>query len=703
MWMVNYKKRRSAWLMCLGLCAAIFVACFGTARAQGSTLPEDWAHTWGGSGNDELSGVAADGNGNVYVAGRTGSFGAGGWDVLLLKYSPSGTLLCRQTWGGLNNDNGRDVTFDPSGRFVYVAGWTESSPTGNTDVLLVKFDTNCNFIWAQSWDFGGNEDALRVKVDPSDGNLVIGGRTRVGTNLDDALLMKVAEAGSTPPQVPAWATTWDVSWESTNDIAFGGGGIYSCGQTIPPGGYGIDPYLARYDSNGNLEWLTTWNRTISDSGYSCTSDESGNIYVAVYSVESSQPGSLLKFGSSGVLEWARTWDSGGSQERYRVVVGSDSSIYVVGSTNGFDGVQWDPFLLKYDAAGTLLDSAIRRGTSAWIAWSATAMPGAIVLAGAAANNTGSWLEFPGTPGSGPVTTTLQLVNSVPVSLTPTNVVGTSSVPAGVEDTGGGGFDAFVAKLTLPFLTFPLPNKTAMTAAIKSVFDHSMTGTYCGDEVITAYTGEEGFRLFGSDLVTKFTCSTTGKTNFLYGFRNGSGQSFVVNGHYAGGGKTNFLYYQGHPGYDYITKDQNQDGTLCASYPNSCNSTGKTPVLAAADGTVVCAAGVALTGKQCSGASSKKYNEVKIEHTNGYSTVYLHLSRINVKLGDQVVAGQQIGISGDAGVTGNPHLHFELRRNDGNVPVDPYGWAPNPALPNYGQATDPYRGGEPPVVNANRWK
>jgi probable HAF family extracellular repeat protein len=232
-----------------------------------------------------------------------------------------------------------------------------------------------------------------------------------------------------------------------------------------------------------------------------------------------------------------------------------------------------------------------------------------------------------------------------------------------------------------FLSFPLPNKTAFTAAINTVFDHSSVGNYCANpnqalRAVTAYTGEQGFQPYFSQAYFKFTCSRT--PNKLYGFANGSGKPFMVNGHYAGGGDPNFLYYEGHPGYDYRTKDQNQNGTLCSSYPQPCNATGKTPVLAAAIGTVVCVGSTAAAGYSC-GEGGSTYGEVKIDHGtgngNGYSTVYLHLSKALVKIGDVVAAGQQIGISGDTGpgVTGNPHLHFEVRRNDGNVPVDPYGW------------------------------
>ncbi len=51
--------------------------------------------------------------------------------------------------------------------------------------------------------------------------------------------------------------------------------------------------------------------------------------------------------------------------------------------------------------------------------------------------------------------------------------------------------------------------------------------------------------------------------------------------------------------------------------------------------------------------------VKLAHAWG-ETVYAHFSRVDVKLNDVVVAGQQIGLSGNTGNTTGPHLHFGLR-------------------------------------------
>ncbi|WP_420479366.1 M23 family metallopeptidase [Brevundimonas sp. FT23028] len=58
--------------------------------------------------------------------------------------------------------------------------------------------------------------------------------------------------------------------------------------------------------------------------------------------------------------------------------------------------------------------------------------------------------------------------------------------------------------------------------------------------------------------------------------------------------------------------------------------------------------------------------IEVRHPNGMSTLYGHLSRIDVASGDVVEAGHRIGLVGSTGRSTGPHLHFEVRRGDRQI-------------------------------------
>jgi murein DD-endopeptidase MepM/ murein hydrolase activator NlpD len=88
----------------------------------------------------------------------------------------------------------------------------------------------------------------------------------------------------------------------------------------------------------------------------------------------------------------------------------------------------------------------------------------------------------------------------------------------------------------------------------------------------------------------------------------------------------------------------------------------TPVLAAASGKVIIAQYQRGYG-----------NVVYVDHGNGLSTRYGHLSEINVNVGQSVERGAMVGKVGSTGRSTGPHLHYEVRIN--NQPMNPREYLP----------------------------
>jgi len=86
----------------------------------------------------------------------------------------------------------------------------------------------------------------------------------------------------------------------------------------------------------------------------------------------------------------------------------------------------------------------------------------------------------------------------------------------------------------------------------------------------------------------------------------------------------------------------------------------TPIYAASSGTVTFA-----------GAQGGYGRLVTIRHDGGWVTAYGHMSRMIVRSGQRVSAGQVIAYVGSAGHSTGPHLHFEVRTGGGTVNPLPF--------------------------------
>jgi len=185
-----------------------------------------WQKTWGGSFNDFVSdwtngdrefghGVGVDSSGNIYVTGATFSFGAGSSDVFLLKFNSTGALLFQKTWGGSGEDIGRDLAVDSSGN-IYLTGDTASFGAGDWDVFLLKFNSAGNLQFQKTWGGAGRDGGSGVAVDSTGNVYVTGDTTSFGTGNQDAFLLKFDSTGGLSSQ-KTWGGS-NADWGSDVDV-----------------------------------------------------------------------------------------------------------------------------------------------------------------------------------------------------------------------------------------------------------------------------------------------------------------------------------------------------------------------------------------------------------------------------------------------------------------------------------------------------
>jgi uncharacterized delta-60 repeat protein len=327
-----------------------------------------FAKTYGVTGSDYAYSVQQTSDGGYIVAGGTASFGAGSVDFLLIKTDANGNIIWVKTYGGISYDNARSVQQTSDGGYI-VAGLTSSFGAGNWDVWLIKTDANGNLQWAKTYGGTNYDYAYSVQQTSDGGYIMTGGTASFGAGNWDVWLIKTDANGNLQ-----WAKTYGgtdddyaYSVQQTSD-----GGYILAGVTSSFGAGSWHIWLIKTDAFGNLQWAKTYGVTGSDYAYSVKQTSDGGYILAglTYSFGAGDDDIfLIKTDANGNIIWAKTYGGPGYDEDFSVQQTSDGGYIAAGYTRSF-GAGWDDiFLIKTDANGNLQWAKTYGGTDGDYAYS----------------------------------------------------------------------------------------------------------------------------------------------------------------------------------------------------------------------------------------------------------------------------------------------------------------------------------------------
>jgi hypothetical protein len=322
--------------------------------------------------------IACDSGGNVYICGQSGtsttsmsiydSDGNLSWSVIgsvpLVKYDTYGFVK----WIQRGNANPESITVDRNND-VYI--------TGSTTSALTIIDTDA-ISRLNNFDVRSNGAACVVKLSSSAAPLWL---ARIQSFPSTAIAYSSAldSSGNTYLAGSAAAGSTVVAY-SANGSAFG--------TTIGNSG-GTDAFVAKYDTNGTVQWIARIASAGADVGYGIATDSSGNAYVigsgvgtvTAYSSNGTAFGTtlpdagtgdafLVKYNTNGTVQWVARIASTATDTGYGISTDSSANVYVTGAAGAAvvtsyssNGAAFSPtlasaglgdvFIVKYNTSGTV--------------------------------------------------------------------------------------------------------------------------------------------------------------------------------------------------------------------------------------------------------------------------------------------------------------------------------------------------------------
>ncbi len=301
-----------------------------------------WAKTYGGSQEDIFEVARPTTDGGYIAVGKTKSFGAGDYDVLLTKFDANGNVTWSKTYGTIDGDWGSDVKQTSDGGYIITGSSRNSSSVSQGSIYLIKTNSSGEISWSNMWGNQIGFEGISI-FQTNDGGYLCGGRAGNGFKI----LIRTNNSGAI-----IWArnnlahTLQSVNLQQVIQTADGGYAMVGQGSALN-NDWLIS--LAKTDATGVIQWTKTFTTPSSfakNIGDGILQAWDGSFLIVGQSEDNPSGLLFIRTSSSGALISAKVSTAIGNQD-YSVLRLSETSDggFVAASAN--NGV----FLMKSDGHG----------------------------------------------------------------------------------------------------------------------------------------------------------------------------------------------------------------------------------------------------------------------------------------------------------------------------------------------------------------
>jgi hypothetical protein len=317
------------------------------SQSPGDTL---WTKTYGTSGNDGGSYIEKTHDDCFVVTGNWDPLVSGVSDIVLIKINQDGDTIWTKTYGGVNDDQGLCVRRTADDGFI-IAGYTQSFGAGSYDIYLIKTDANGDTVWTSTYGTPDEEKANSV-IQTSDGGYVVVGSISTGMNAVDGYYVRTDSNGHLE-----WAKTISGPLvEELYAVRQTSDGKYTMVGQYEHTPMSADFWLIKTDTAGDTLWTRFYGGPYREVPFDLQlTEDGGYIMSGLTSVDDDVSVNdiyVVRTEADGDTLWTRTYGTVYDDNSFRILPTSDGGYLICGVWGTFFPVpNFSAQIIKTDSDG----------------------------------------------------------------------------------------------------------------------------------------------------------------------------------------------------------------------------------------------------------------------------------------------------------------------------------------------------------------